>query len=100
MLSVIHQTKQGPKTYAYSTIGNQSINSYMCQWQQKKRRADRAKNGLSKYVHAEEVPESVAKEIVVMRSSGVSWPKIVRKFDVSDYIARKIVAMNSEKLHS
>jgi hypothetical protein len=67
MLSIVHQTKQGPKTYAYSTIGDLTINSYMAQRQLKKRREERLNSGLSKYVHAKDVPESVAKEIVEMR---------------------------------
>ena len=91
MLSVRHQTKQGPHLlYTYDRIGKIGINSYMAKWQQTKRRKQRLNKGQSEYIHAKEVPDSITKQVVEMRNAGTTWSKIAHNYGFSEYLTRKI----------
>lgn len=90
MLSVTHQTKEGPTTYKYSAIGEQCISSYMSQWQQNKRRKDRVSTGKSIYVHAEEVPKQMIDQVVEMRNRGKTWSHIANKLNFTEYLTRNV----------
>lgn len=96
MLSIRHQTKQGPMTYTYSTIGDDCISQYMSKWQQSKRRKQRISLGRSEYVHAVEVPTCIAEEIVDMRHRGLSWSQISQSFGFTDYLTKKVFNLQTQ----
>ena len=98
-MTVTHQTKHGPAVYNYSTIGNQNISSYMAKWQQDKRRRERLKIGLTRYIHANEVPNTIASQVVEMRNNGATWTSIARKFDFTVYLTQNVFNLHSASLN-
>ena len=75
-------------------IAGQDINSYMAKWKQGKRRKRRTNIGRSEYVHATEVPSTVASQIVEMRHNGKTWSQIAHQFNFTEYLTRNIYQLN------
>src|SRR5690348_2963269 len=97
MLSIKHETRNGPTTYLYDTISGKSISTYMSEWQKVQRRKKRTSEGLPEFIHADEVPHDTAKIIVEMRDRGKSWSQISRKFNFTDYISKKVYNLHKNK---
>ena len=72
------------------TIGGIPINEYKAKWYRDHVRKERINNGLSKYVHAWDIPNDEKDDIVKMRDQdGLSWSRIAQRFNLSVYIIQQ-----------